>query len=75
MSTAMGGGLTLGGGSSSAAKKAGRSVRKYRICILGPSFVGKTSIINRFVNNSFSPYYESTLNMMIYRRAFNIHED
>lgn len=36
-------------------------VRKFRICVLGPSFVGKTQLINRFVNNSFSHYYEPTL--------------
>eukprot|EP00347_Sterkiella_histriomuscorum_P005784 403355282 len=40
-----------------------------------PSFVGKTSIINRFINNSFSTYYEPTLHAQIYRRAFNILED
>lgn len=50
-------------------------MRKYRLCVLGPSFVGKTSIINRLVNNSFSPYYEPTLRAMVYRKAFNIFED
>jgi GTPase SAR1 family protein len=74
MATATGG--NLGGvGASSGGAKAGRTIRKYRICILGPSFVGKTQIINRFINNSFSPYYESTLKAMYYRKAFNILED
>lgn len=44
MATATGGFLqTLGAlGSNNNGKKEGRSVRKYRICVLGPSFVGKT---------------------------------
>ena len=36
----------------------GKTIRTYRLCVLGPSFVGKTQIINRFINNSFSPYYD-----------------
>lgn len=44
MATATGGFLsTLGGlGLGNNGKKEGRTVRKYRICVLGPSFVGKT---------------------------------
>jgi GTPase SAR1 family protein len=71
MATATGGNLGGVGNNQSG----GRSVRKYRICVLGPSFVGKSSIVNRFVNNQFSPYYEPTLKAMYYRRAFNILED
>jgi len=36
-------------------------VRRYRLCVVGPSFVGKTQLVNRFINNGFSPYYEPTL--------------
>lgn len=73
MSTTKGG--ILGALNAIVGAKEGRSVRKYRICVLGPSFVGKTSMINRFINNSFSTYYEPTLHAMIYRRAFNLFED
>lgn len=61
MTTATGGGFLGTINALTAAVNKGRSVRKYRICVLGPSFVGKTSIINRFINNSFSTYYEPTL--------------
>lgn len=51
--------MSTGTGASTVKNTKGpRDVRKFRICVLGPSFVGKTQIINRFVNNSFSPYYE-----------------
>lgn len=42
--------------------KKGRLVKNFKICVLGPSFVGKTQLINRFVNNGFSSYYEPTSN-------------
>ena len=32
----------------------------YRICILGPSEVGKTAIVNRLVNNYFTTICEPT---------------
>jgi len=50
----------------------GPSIRHYRICVLGPSFVGKTQLINRFINNGFSPYYDPTTQAQIYRRAFSL---
>lgn len=57
--------------SSSSTRK---TLRSYRLCVLGPSFVGKTQLINRFVNNGFSPFYDQTLRAMIYKRAFNMLE-
>ena len=56
-------------------QKEARPVRKFRICVLGPMFTGKTQIINRFVNNTFTSFYEPTLHASIYRRAFNTLED
>lgn len=50
----------------------GKTIREYRICVLGPSFVGKTQLINRFMNNSFSAYYEPTMRIAKYRRTFNV---
>lgn len=79
MATATGGegkGLTeIIGALSKAQSTKGRSIRQYRLCILGPSFVGKTSIVNRLVNNSFSPYYEPTVRAMAYRKAYNVFEE
>lgn len=40
--------------------------------MLGPSFVGKTQLINRFINNSFSPYYDPTLHAYVYKKAFSL---
>jgi GTPase SAR1 family protein len=48
------------------------ATRHYRLCILGPSFVGKSQLINRFMNNGFSPFYDPTLHSYIYRRAFSL---
>ena len=42
---------------------------------MGPSYVGKTQVVNRFVNNSFSGYYEPTLEPNYYRKAYNINYD
>lgn len=50
-------------------------VKKFRICVLGPGYVGKTQIINRFVNNGFTGFYEPTLSCNVFRRAYNLHED
>jgi len=49
--------------------------KKFRIVVLGPSYVGKTQIVNRFINNGFTGYYEPTVRCNVFRRAYNIHED
>jgi GTPase SAR1 family protein len=38
-----------------------------RICVLGASNVGKTQLVNRIVNNSFSPVYVRTTEKEVYR--------
>ena len=48
---------------------------KFRICLLGPKYTGKSQIVNRFINNSFSGYYEPTVIEQKYRRAYNLHDD
>jgi hypothetical protein len=50
-------------------------VKFFRICVMGPSYVGKTQVINRFINNSFTGYYEPTHQEQQYRRAYNLFED
>ena len=42
---------------------------------MGPTYVGKSQLINRFVNNSFSSYYEPTLECQVYNRAYNLNAD
>lgn len=43
--------------------------------MLGPSYVGKTQIVNRIINNSFTGYYEPTIKKQAYRRVYNINDD
>lgn len=57
------------------AKKKKKIVKKFRICMMGPSYVGKTQIVNRFIDNSFSGYYEPTVNPNVFRRAYNLNDD
>jgi len=56
-------------------KKKKNIVKKFRICMMGPSYVGKTQIVNRFIDNSFSGYYEPTVNKNVFRRAYNLNDD
>ena len=56
-------------------KKPPKLVKKFRICLLGPSYVGKTQIVNRFINNNFTGYYEPTISCNSYRRAYNLNDD
>ena len=42
-----------------------------RICVLGPSFVGKTQIVNRLVNNHFYPQYIETTEVETYKIYYN----
>ncbi len=42
----------------------------YRICFLGSCAVGKTSIINRIINNSFTQNYDPTLELTSYSTEF-----
>lgn len=60
---------------NSSKKKTKVKVKKVRIAVLGPSYVGKTQLVNRFVNNSFSPYYEPTIEPNVFRRAYNLNEN
>jgi small GTP-binding protein len=33
----------------------------FKICVIGPSMSGKTSLLNRFINNTFNSHYYSTI--------------
>ena len=56
-------------------KQLKRIPKKFRIALLGPKYVGKTQIVNRFINNSFSGFYEPTVEPQIFTRAYNLNED
>ena len=56
-------------------KKDSKTVKKFRICMMGPSYVGKSQIVNRFIGNSFSGYYEPTIRKNVFRRAYNLNEE
>jgi len=51
--------------------KAGRQVPTFRIAVLGPSFVGKTQIVNRIVNNNFFAHYIPTEEKEVYKIFYN----
>ena len=55
--------------------KKDKLVRKFKICLMGPSYVGKTQIVNRIVNNSFTGFYEPTISPELYRFAYNLNEE
>ena len=44
----------------------------FKICVVGPSYVGKSSLINRIVNNSFYSDYYPTTNIQKYRLTYRI---
>ena len=44
---------------------------KKTVCVLGPSFVGKTQIVNRIVNNAFFPQYHMTEEKDVYTMLYN----
>ncbi|OMJ69225.1 hypothetical protein SteCoe_33098 [Stentor coeruleus] len=46
-----------------------------RICVLGASFSGKSTLCNRFINNNFEWIYEPTIEVGIFRKLINITED
>jgi GTPase SAR1 family protein len=56
-------------------KKRSNIVKKFRICIIGPSYVGKTQIVNRLVSNSFSGFYEPTISPNVFRIGYNLNEN
>ena len=56
-------------------EKSGSKVRLIRVCVLGASFSGKSTLCNRFVNNNFEWSYEPTLEVGIFRKLINITED
>lgn len=46
---------------STATKKAGKSLSKYKIVFLGEQGVGKTSLITRFMYDTFDDHYQATI--------------
>ncbi len=57
---------------SKGAKNAGlNQVETVRIAVLGPSFCGKTQIVNRIVNNHFIPQYIPTVELETYKMFYD----
>ena len=57
---------------SKEAKNAGlNQVKTVRIAVLGPSFCGKTQIVNRLVNNNFIPQYLPTVELETYKMFYD----
>lgn len=57
---------------SGKSKKAGLDqVKTVRIAVVGPSFCGKTQIVNRIVNNHFYPQYIPTVELETYKMFHN----
>ena len=46
-----------------------------RITFIGNTAVGKTSLINRIINNTFTPQYDPTMKIENYGINLNISED
>ena len=47
---------------------------KFKICLLGEGSVGKTSLVNRFIENKFQEDYKATLGVTILQKHLEIDE-
>jgi len=47
---------------------------KYKIVVLGESSVGKTSIINKFINGKFNEDCQPTIGIDFYSKSFNVED-
>lgn len=47
--------------------------KNIKIVLLGETGCGKTSLINRFIHNTFDPYQESTIGANYYSKTLNSH--
>jgi GTPase SAR1 family protein len=50
-------------------------VPTFSVCVIGSTAVGKTSIINRIVNNMFFPIYEQTEDITKYTTLLSLNEE
>ena len=52
-----------------------RSMVRKKICLLGTSAVGKTSLVDRFVNGIFSDKYLTTVGVKISKKTIHLNEE
>ena len=49
-----------------------QSIPKHKLVFLGDQFVGKTSIINRFLNNSYDTVYQATIGIDFLSKIYSV---
>jgi GTPase SAR1 family protein len=49
-----------------------KSMHEFKICVAGASFVGKTQIINRIINNAFHQEYVPTHELDEYSLIYSL---
>lgn len=50
-------------------------MRRVKVCLLGASAVGKTSLVSRYVSDSFSDHYRTTIGVAVHRRVVRLDQD
>lgn len=51
-----------------------KGIPEFNIAVLGVQRVGKSSLIQRFLNNSFSANYQPTPKIELYTKVFDLKE-
>ena len=52
-----------------------KGIPEFNIAVMGSKGVGKTSYIQRFLNNSYVPSYQPTHNVAEYTKVFDLNGD
>lgn len=52
-----------------------KGIPEFNIAVMGAKGVGKTSLVQRFLNNSYSPSYQATSNITQYTKVVDLNAD